>query len=102
MTSNGRRYLYFVLYLLTLIWFKCNLVTAIIAFTLEPSSHKFCLYDFLCVAEQFEIRKNQAKLAISELRRKLVTNNDALCILGPFCGTLRQLSSVYRSYHGEV
>ena len=28
-------------------------------------------------------------LATSELRRKLVTNNDALCILGPFCGTLR-------------
>ena len=41
-------------------------------------------------------------LAISELRRKLVTNNDALCILGPFCGTLRQLSFVYRSHHGEV
>ena len=42
------------------------------------------------------------QLAISELRRKLVTNNDAHCILGPFCATLRQLSCVYRSYHGKV
>ena len=41
-------------------------------------------------------------LAISELRRKLVTNNDTLCILGPFCGMLRQLSCAYRSHHGEV
>ena len=38
----------------------------------------------------------------AELRRKLVTNNDALCILGPFYGPLRQLSCVYCSHHGEV
>ena len=29
---------------------------------------------------------------ISHLRRKLVTINEALCILGPFCGTFRQPS----------